>query len=197
MLSSNPGASVYIQISVDASKYKLHLNIKHWLGKMVFICSLTPELLLEHVALRELPINAKKSCCLSSGGGGQRKDWWRMEEKIMSRLHFFFFFFPSSLHFFKLPEGLPRICNQQQCVSHFENQLFTLPSHTHTHTLSSFLFLTQIYLHFSLLCSSLFTSVSPHLLAPSFPSIPLPHIYIQAYLLTTVFPHWSPLLKTT
>lgn len=86
----------------------------------------------------------------------------------MSRLHFFFFFFPSSLHFFKLPEGLPRICNQQQCVSHFENQLFTLPSHTHTHSLIlsfsytdlfTFLSLMQqlVYICFSSLTCSLFS----------------------------------------
>lgn len=86
----------------------------------------------------------------------------------MSRLHFFSFFFPSSLHFFKLPEGLPRICNQQQCVSHFENQLFTLPSHTHTHTLIlsfsytdlfTFLSLMQqlVYICFSSLTCSLFS----------------------------------------
>lgn len=78
-----------------------------------------------------------------------------------------------------------------------ENQLFILSvflPHTHVHTQTSFcvfhtLRMPHIYLHFSLLCCSLFTSVSPYLLA----LVPLrSHMYIRAYLLTTVFPCWSP-----
>ena len=103
----------------------------------------------------------------------------------MSRLHFFFF--PSSLHFFKLPEGLPRICNQQQCVSQFENQLFTLPSHTHTHTHTHtqshpFFFLHRfIYISLSYAAACLHLFLLTYLLPLFPPSLSLTYIYTSLF----------------
>lgn len=69
-------------------------------------------------------------------------------------------------------------------------------AHTHTYTtLSELFFFLHRFIYISLLYSSLFTSVSPQSLAPFSPSLSFSHTYIQTYLLTTVFHHWSPFEK--
>lgn len=109
----------------------------------------------------------------------------------MSRLH-------PPPDFFKLPKGSPTICNQQLCVSHLENQLFTLHvfcSHTHIqHSPSSSFSYTDLFALVSYTAACLHLFLLSHLLLFS-PSLSFSHTYIQTYLHTTVFPHWSPFEK--
>ena len=200
MLSSNPGASVYIQISVDASKYKLHLNIKYWLGKMVFICSLTPKLLLNMWHWGSCQLTQEIMLPIL----WRRRAAWRLMadgRKNNVKTSLFFFSPLPYISLNSLKDCLASAISSNAWANLKTNCLLSPHTHTHTHThthnlilsfsytdLFTFLSLMQqlVYICFSSLTCSLFS------LHPS-PS----HIYIQAYLLTTVFPHWSPLLKTT
>lgn len=86
------------------------------------------------------------------------------------------------------PLGKPTVYSP--FLLHTQTRIYT---HIHAHTsISHPFFFLHRFIYISLLYSSLFTSVSPHSLALFFPSFPLSHIYIQAYLHTTVFFHWSP-----
>lgn len=128
---------------------------------------------------------------LFSGDTGQHKDWWQMEENNVKTS-----IFPLYISLDSPKDCLASAISSYAWATWKTNCLlsvfFFLP-HAHTSfPLSSFLF-SYSYLFTFLSLTQRFVYICFSSLTCSLPSSsPRSRMYIQAYLLTTVFSRWSP-----